>query len=610
MPAEPHSPPAPSPDADPAAKNELPFEVKMAFVAQAFWAAVMGITLAVFLPKFYTDTILLPAGMLAAAVALARAFDAVTDPLMGFISDHTSTRWGRRRPWIALGVLGNSVVFYLLLVPPEGTGAGMVWWYAPCFIVSFLFVTMVSVPRGALAVELTINPRERTSLYGMIALFVALGLIVGAILPEFIKGWGVSGSRDVMQTIAVLCVVGYLLTNLWFLQGVPERKDFLKRGTNPFVPGVRRAMRSKPFRVMFASHVVTGIPIAIPATLMPYYVEYVMKSEEPEQWTGFLLLTYLVAGFLALPFWVGLSRKIGRLKVWLIVSFIGVTGGIAWFFIGPGDEYLALGLEVYVGMQASVWFFLGGAMHGDIVDYDELMTGKRREAQFAAYWTIIPKFALILGASIPLAIMQGVGYVPNQEQTPEVAMTIRVMFALVPAVLNAIGLSIMWWYPLSEKAHELIRAGIDEHARGKPATDPITGCQVLPSSERPVDENTSWRLDHFSRRELQASLDGGPGRVLRGVVSSVGAAAVLTAAGGWVAHAELSHVANKPGVLASLAVAVGGLSFALLLFHLLRVKPALRMQRDPVDRQTIQAHLDALANAKAPPARDPAAATG
>jgi GPH family glycoside/pentoside/hexuronide:cation symporter len=467
-------------------------------------------------------------------------------------------------------------------------------WFGACFVMSFLFVTMVAIPRAALAVELTLDGTERRRLFGSIALFIALGLIAGALLPGILAGIGVSDPRDRMQAIAVIEVAGYLLTNLWFLHGVPERKEFLHRGRTPFVPGLRRALRSPPFRVMFASHVVTSIPLAIPATLMPYFVEYVILSKNATAWTGILLLAYLVSGFLFLPAWIALAAKIGKLKVWLIVSFIGVTGGAAWFFVGPGDERWALALQAYVGMQASVWYFLGGAMHADIVDYDELLTGKRREAQYSAYWTIIPKFALILGASVPLAVMQTVGYQPNQAQSDEVVLTLRILFALVPAALNAIGLSIMWWYPLSEETHAAIRRGIAAHARGETVVDPIAKRRLPPPTGREVAEETAWRLDHFSKGDLEALLvRGAPVLGVRVIVSMLVPAAVAVGAVAF-ALARVRGVATDPGVFVTLAVVVAGVSIAAFLFHLLRLAPALAMRVRPVPDEVVRAHLRAV----------------
>lgn len=577
-----------------ARSETLSFETKLAFVAQAFPAAAIGLTIAVFLPKFYTDVVLIPAGLLAVAIAIARAFDAVIDPLMGFVSDHTHTRWGRRKPWIALGVAANTLVFYLLLSPPERTGPGMLGWFVTCFILSFLFVTMVQIPRTALAAELTLDGKERSSLFGMIALFLAMGLIGGAIMPGFLEGFGIADPRDRMTTVAVLLLIGYVLTNWWFLYEIKERPDFLRRGTNPFVPGVRRAFRSRPFRIMFISHIITAIPFAIPATLMPYYVEYVMKSEHATKWTGFLLLAYLLSGFLALPFWVWLSGRIGRLKVWLIVSFIGVSGGFLWFFIGPGDEKLALLLQLYVGMQAGAWYFLGGAMHADIIDYDELLTGRRREAQYSAYWTIIPKFALILGASLPLAILSAVGYTPNTQQSPGVVMAIRILFALVPAGFNALGLSIMYFYPLQELEHAQIREGILRHARGEPALDPITGLELLPPAERLIPEAVGWRLDYFSRGELRRAHAHGVGSLILEVTASMlTSAAVCSGAAAFAVHWNRSQK-DDPGVIVALTVVLAGLAFAGFFFHALRLRPAFGMWQAGFDPADVRAHLEEL----------------
>ena len=362
-----------------------------------FVGAAMSLLLAVFIGKFYIDVVLMPAGVMAIAIVVGRAFDAITDPIMGWISDHTHTRWGRRRPWIAVGVLGNAAMFYLLLTPPAGLDPTLVaWWGTAFLVVSFLFVTMSAIPRTALAAELTLDAAERQNLFGGIAALVALGTIVGALLPSFLVGAGITDAREQMSWQAGLYASIYLAANALFLLLIRERPDFIDRGRTPFVPGVRRAARNKPFRIMFLSHIITAIPIAMPAALLPFYVQYVLRADDA--WIGYFLLAYLISGLLFLPLWVLLADAMGKRKVWLIVSAIAVTGGLALFFCGPGDENAVLLIEIFVGSQSAAWLFLGGAMHADVIDYDELLTGKRREAQFSALWAIIPKFALIPGA--------------------------------------------------------------------------------------------------------------------------------------------------------------------------------------------------------------------
>jgi len=434
---------------------------------------------------------------------------------------------------------------------------------------------------------------------------VGLGTIVGAMLPVLIgvapPGSGPIGQkiflglsndpRYQMQLQATWFVIAYLALNLWFLAVIKERPEFMGRGETPFVPGVRRALRNKPFRIMFVSHVITAIPIAMPATLMPFFVQYVLKISPI--WTAALIVVYLASGVLCLPLWVRLARRFGKLAVWLAVSFIGVTGGGALFFVGPGDEWLLLAIEAYVGAQSQVWLFLGAAMHADVIDYDELHSGKRREAQFSALWAIIPKFALIPGAAIPLAVLGGVGYVPNQEQTPEVLLTMRLLFAVVPAVFNAIGLSIMWWYPLSEKKHAEVRSGIAAHAAGRVVTDPITGKRLAPPNARNVDEATGWYLDYFSARELRAYAARGV-HPLASTILWTALCAGLTVALTYVCIGSIESLQKDPGPVPSLGIVGAGVALTAFLFHALRIRPALQLRRKPLEAGVVRQHLEEM----------------
>jgi GPH family glycoside/pentoside/hexuronide:cation symporter len=593
--------PAPVPESE-----RLSLRTQIAFSAQGFAGAAMGLLVAVYLGKFYVDVVLLPAGLFAVAVAAGRALDAITDPFMGYVSDHTRSRWGRRKPWILAGLLGNAVVFYAMLTPSASlTTSQVMAYFVGCYGLSFAFVTMINVPRTALGAELTLETRQRANLYGVAALFVGLGTIVGAMLPVLIGGappgsgalgqkifLGLSNDpRYQMQLQATWFVVAYLVLNLWFLWVIKERPEFMGRGETPFVPGVRRALRNQPFRIMFISHVITAIPIAMPATLMPFFVQYVLKISPI--WTAALIVVYLASGVLCLPLWVKLARRFGKLAVWLAVSAIGVTGGAALFFVGPGDEWLLLAIEAYVGAQSQVWLFLGAAMHADVIDYDELHSGKRREAQFSALWAIIPKFALIPGAAIPLAVLGGVGYVPNQEQSPEVLLTMRLLFAVVPALFNAIGLSIMWWYPLSEKKHAAVRAGIAAHAAGKDAIDPITGKRLAPPNARNVDEATGWYLDYFSSRELRSYAARGVQPLGSAIFWTV-LCAVVTVVATYSCVASVKSLDVDPGPLPSLNIVLAGMSLTAFLFHALRIRPALQLRRKPLDAGTVRQHIDEI----------------
>jgi GPH family glycoside/pentoside/hexuronide:cation symporter len=576
--------------------EQLRFGTMLAYSTPGLLGAAMALLIAVYLSKFYIDAVLMPAGVLAVSIAVCRALDAMIDPFVGYLSDHTHSRWGRRKPWIVAGVIGNVTSFYLLLTPPSSlTPNASILWFTVCFSMMFVCASMSQVPRLALSVELTLDVQQRHKLYGLSSAFIALGTIFGAITPTILQARGLIDPRSQMEAAASIYVVGYVLLNLFFLYYVPERKEYMGRGEVPFVPGARRALRNSPFRIMFTSHVITAIPMAIPAVLVPFFTQYVLKLDGVK-WTGIYVLTYLTSGFFALPVWLTITRKYGKLRVWLMASFIGVTGSLGFFFLRPGDTGLMFALEVYAGMASTsaVWLFIGTAMHADVIDYDELHSGKRREAQFSSLWTIIPKFALIPGAALPLAVLGAAGYVPNQaNQSPEVILTLRVLFSLVPAVLNSIGLALMWWYPLTEKRHGEIREGVAKHARGETVIDPITGRNLPPPSLRSVDEATGWFLDYFSKRELRGLIQHGSG-VLTSVLGWGGAFAALSIASACYAVTHLQGADVNPGPLPTLAIVCSGLSFSGLMFHALRIKPALRLVHETPPAAVIQSHLDAI----------------
>jgi GPH family glycoside/pentoside/hexuronide:cation symporter len=312
------------------------------------------------------------------------------------------------------------------------------------------------------------------------------------------------------------------------------------------------------------------------------------------KWTAIYTVTYLAMGFLCVPLWVLIARWRGKLTVWMIASFIAVTGSAAFFFVGPGDSGRTLLIEFYVGSQSAAWFFLFGSMHADVVDYDELHTGKRREAQFSSLLSMVPKFALIPGAAIPLAILGAAGYVPNSLHQPEaVTFTLRILFAVVPPALNVVGLSIMYWYPLSESKHGQIREAIAQHAQGESARDPLTGKLLPPPDQRGVDESTSWFLDCFSKRELRSFLQSGRSALVSAIAQGVVFLSLMMMAFGYAVQ-HISRPDRDPGPLAALAIVFGGICFAGALFHGLRISPALRMGRVPPARETVAKHLASI----------------
>ncbi len=577
------------------ATEKLSPALKLAYGAPNVAGAAMAIPVAVHLYKFYSDTILVPLAWVALASVAARVFDAVIDPFVGWLSDRTRTRWGRRRPWIAVAAPLAALAFVALFAPPRALStAEAAVWLAVTLMLFFCLNTIYGIPHAALGPELTLDYHERASLYSVREGFSLVGTLLAAAAPGLVVVW-LGDARAAYAWLAVGYGVLMVVLYWWLVARVRERPDFSARAPNPLVPGIRRSLRNRPFLVLFACYIVGSIPGAIPGLLMPYFNRYVINpgldEAAVETWLSIFLLAYFGAGLLCLPLWLAASRRFGKLNAWLASFVMGVTGGCAMFLLGEGQNLALLALISWSGSSFGAGLFLPPAIQADVCDYDELHTGKRREAQYLALWGLVPKFIVIPSASLPLALLAWLGYRPNLRQSEEVLFAIRAIFTLTPALFSVLAFLIAWRFPIDERVHREILAGISAHKRGESARDPLTGRVLAPPDERDVDEQTAWFLDYFSSGELARVLRRGARAVLGDVVRAALLALACAVGLGSLAAFDLFRAEGDPGPLAVLEIVIAGFAFTLFVFHLSRIGPALRLRRAPPDPATVRAHL-------------------
>ena len=593
-PAEIQSAPDPKPESGATfagAGEKLPIGVKLAYGMPNFAGAAMVIPIAIHMNLFYSDTILVPLGFIALAIAAARALDAITDPLMGWISDHTNSRWGRRIPWMFIGAPLCAISFVALFSPPESLiGASAAPWFATTFMLYFLFHTVYVIPHYGLGPELTSDYKERSSLFAWMEGFTLLGTMCAAALPGLVL-IPMLGERKAYLVFAV--IFGSLLALLYFWQcyRIKERREYYQQAKNPLVPGVRRVMRNRPFRILLASYVVGSISGAIPGLMTPYFVKYVLKPENPNELIGLFLLIYFFFGFVTLPIWLRIVRRFGKKPVSIVSRAMGVCASLMLFTMGEGDV-VATGLVlVWAGTAFGPAIFLGPSIQADVIDYDELYTGRRREAQYGAMWAIMTKFTVIPSAAVPLAVLASLGYMPNVDQNETVRFTISAIYGLVPAAFGILSLLVFLLFPIKEKEHRAILEVIEAHKRGESAEDPLTGRSVPPPADRGIDEGTGWFLDHFSKRELARFARRGARSLVRSTALSAVVSFAISAAAIGSVVASLGELSEKPGASVVFLVVIGGFALSAGLYHLLRVRAALRMRTQPVQAQTVDSHL-------------------
>ena len=267
-----------------ALEEKVPLGRKLAYASPAFALAVVGIPVYVYIPKFYTDTVGIDIAYLALILFSVRLFDAVTDPLFGRWSDRTRTRFGRRRPYIAAGSVFVAMSLIMLFNPPQAGASLSTVWFGAGIYALFLFWTAVTVPYESLGPEITFDYNERTSLFAIRDGALIAGTLAAAASPALVR-WIFSipedpaGERSLYFWISNLYAPLIIGTCMWCAYAVRELPGVSHPGVKTSLwRDLRNTAQNRPFMILLAAYTVSAIGNNLPATLILFYVEYVLRS--------------------------------------------------------------------------------------------------------------------------------------------------------------------------------------------------------------------------------------------------------------------------------------------------------------------------------------------
>ena len=447
---------------------------KLAYAAPAFSLAVVGIPVYVYIPKFYTDVVGIHISALGLILLIVRLFDAVTDPVIGMVSDRLRTPFGRRRPLIAVGALFTCLSMLLLFNPPDMDPGAANYWFTVLMFLLFLFWTVIIVPYESLGPELTYDYHERTALFGVRDGALIAGTLVAAISPAVVKALlsisqGSQAERTVFFYLSVFYCPLIIASVIWCVVRFKERtlKTVIPIQKNSFK--ILDSLKNRPFRILLISYTISAIGNNLPATLILYYVEYVLHSTRAD----LFLVLYFVTGIVFLPLWVWGAKKYEKKAMWISAMAVNTGAFSGVYFLGPGDEWV-YGILVFLsGIGFGATLAIPSAIQADVIDYDELKTNERREGLYIGLWSIAKKLAAAFGVGVGLALLGVSGYTPNIQQSDSVVQMLRVLYALVPCLCNLIAIVIAIRYPITRDVHFAIRQNIENGNMGHSVTDPL-----------------------------------------------------------------------------------------------------------------------------------------
>jgi GPH family glycoside/pentoside/hexuronide:cation symporter len=414
-----------------------------------------------FLLFYYTDVAGINPALAGSALMVGKlTWDAINDPLFGYLSDRTRSRFGRRRIYMLLGAVPLGIAAWIMFSLPQGL-SGVTAFLA--VLLSFWLVdtfhTITTTPYYALTPELTRDYNERASLTSIRMVYSVFGYILGAalttILAGIFQGAGLNLQQAWSATGAVFGAVA-ILTTLVTTFSIKERPELAGEPSKlPALKAILTSFKNKPFIILMIAFILSSFSFTVLTALVPYFIQYQLGMGEQ---VSFVLLAMLATiGIFLIPAKL-VADRINKGPTYALGLFIASLAVMASFFLPQEATPLIYVVAVVAGIGFSTQWVCPWSMLPDVVEYDEKMTGERREGIYYGLWAFLTKFTGALGVAVSGWALDLFGYIPNAVQTSHALFGIRLFFAIVPAAVILVSLPFLIWYPITRKKHaELVR---------------------------------------------------------------------------------------------------------------------------------------------------------
>jgi GPH family glycoside/pentoside/hexuronide:cation symporter len=410
-----------------------------------------------YLLKFATDVLLIAPALVAVILLFARVWDAVSDPLVGYLSDRTQTRWGRRRPWFAASALPLGLAVVALWSPPshlEGLVLGA--WFAIAVLLFYSAFTCFRVPHMAMGAELSRGYHDRSRVFGITEVVEKLGMLLGAVSLFLLERS--DDQRDFAGMLSVGIAVA-IVTLIWAATSrIRERGEYQGRGGTSPRSSFRDVLSNPNSRLLIAITFMEQLGFQTVIVLLPYISDYMLETPGN---SAIYAGSALGAMALSVPLWLIVARRAGKQRIWLW-SLVAKIPVFAWFFtLQKGDFGELIGGTILFGLLTGAGAVVGPSLKADVVDWDEARTGERKEGTYFATWNFAHKAAAGAAIGIVGSMLALTGYVPNASQTQEVLNGMRMLSSSLPIVLHAAAALLVYRFSLDEAAHRRARLEAD-----------------------------------------------------------------------------------------------------------------------------------------------------
>ncbi|WCL49720.1 MFS transporter [Leptospira sp. GIMC2001] len=450
--------------------------------------AEMGITSTqiitqLYLLEHYTQVMGLQASLAGIALAISVLWDAVSDPLMGVVSDRTRSRFGRRRPYILFGSILLGITIGFLFSPPQLSSQILLFGYLLfTYVMVNTAMTILSVPHLALGGELSTDSKIRTELFGWRLFFSNLGILFGMILPAvLLQNMGDENSSENVREAR--SIAAWAIGCLVFISGyatfqstgsvsasadsnpISDSHSEAKFGFLDLIKSFRQVLGNKIFLPLLIAFIIATFGRTFNTAIALFYYKFRLGLKESEVVLQ-ILFPFFVIIILSIPFWIYLSDRYGKkIPAFFGILILGLVTMIAYPLYPYGDARFPLITAVIGGICAGSIFLLDSLV-ADIVDYDELKTGDEKEGLYFGFWKMGTKFAQALGLAVSGVLLDVIGIVQGSDtQSPETGYRLAIVFGPVVGAFFVLGAIVFLWMPLTDSVHKRIKKLLDRKKR-------------------------------------------------------------------------------------------------------------------------------------------------
>ena len=430
---------------------------------KAGWGlADMGIVVFVIVKQllvlsFLTNYLNVPVGIAGLLTTSVLIFDIITDPIVGYLSDRTHSRWGRRVPWMVIGALILSGgIIGLFGVPQSLSLSGTIIWVGGFFALATVGFTMVAIPYGATAGEMTQDPKERSTMMGFRMAFASVGILLGgAVIPQL-----AGGTRE-GHFIAAIYVAPIIILSIWgSLWSTRTAPRILSPSARGFMSTWLLVFKNKPFVILVCLYGIMTLAIALITAGLPFAAIYLIfdsgNSLLSPASTALGILSLLFACFvfgsiLSQAFWVWMSARLGKVGALIFGLVIYIILLIAIFVNLPSVDIMLMAiLFVVAGMTNGAYQQIPWAIYPDLMDITRSESGDAIEGAFSAIWLFGQKVANAIAPLILSLILALFGWRESGEgftdQVPEALRALQNSITILPAFILALAILGLFYF--------------------------------------------------------------------------------------------------------------------------------------------------------------------